>query len=436
MDIIRKVSQQFPLEIDAFEQRCATMVFDLSELGSKLAASGSQHPSGRARTNQTLVVDDRKRAMSLTSLDGAVRALRPRPSMVVMSKDSVVLPSETRKEKAPPRIAFIDYMIKPIQRICKYPLLLDQLLPSKALRTLSQNTPEARSDVDVVVQSAAQAMRHVAASVDEARHRQDVAIQSALIFSRICVGMSSASSVPSFQTLTPEFFSSLGNCLLSGSLDVMHYHRNSPLGQTSNIKAKYLGAFLYPGGYLVLVKVCKGKKYEPRHWFSLADFEVSDVEENGGTLHFWTLSVGLLIHIPVLTQPCCHAPSDFHLAKSISNWQRLVNERKIHGLAPSMNPSPGLVSGSMSRHPASGLTAKASFSPSRKTVTLSLSAGCQRSVRFLSLPTPQIQRRLSPSLHLSVETRERGRTKLDTKILRVSDTIYLLHRVVDHPQRL
>lgn len=296
MDIIRKVSQQFPLEIDAFEHRCAAMVFDLSELGNKPAASGSQHsssPTG-SPTNQTLSVDDRKRAMSLTSLDGAVRALRPRPSMVMMSKDSVVFPSETRKEKAPPRIAFTDYMIKPIQRICKYPLLLDQLLPSKALRTLSQSAPEARSDVDVVVQSAAQAMRHVAASVDEARHRQDIAIQSALIFSRICLGMSSASSVPSFQTLTPEFFSSLGNCLLSGSLDVMHYHRNRPLGQTSNIKAKYLGAFLYPGGYLVLVKVCKGKKYEPRHWFSLADFEVCDVEENGGTLYLWTLLVGLV----------------------------------------------------------------------------------------------------------------------------------------------
>lgn len=262
------------------------MVFDLSELNNKPATSGSQHsfgPTG-SPTNQTLGVDDRKRAMSLTSLDGAVRALRPRPSMVMMSKDSVVFPSETRKEKAPPRIAFTDYMIKPIQRICKYPLLLDQLLPSKALRTLSQNAPEARSDVDVVVESAAQAMRHVAASVDEARHRQDIAIQSALIFSRICLGMSSASSVPSFQTLTPEFFSSLGNCVLSGSLDVMHYHRDRPLGQTSNIKAKYLGAFLYPGGYLVLVKVCKGKKYEPRHWFSLADFEVCDVEENGGTL--------------------------------------------------------------------------------------------------------------------------------------------------------
>lgn len=54
------------------------------------------------------------------------------------------------------------------------------------------------------------------------------------------------------------------------------------LGQNSNIKVKYLGAFLYPGGYLVLVKVSRGKKYEPRHWFSLADFEVSDVDDEGG----------------------------------------------------------------------------------------------------------------------------------------------------------
>ena len=284
MAIIRKVSQQFPLEIDAFEHRCAAMVSDLCEQDKNPAALESKRSSSPSTSpmNQTLNMDDRKRAMSLTSLDGAVRSLRPRPSMVMMTKNSVVFPSETRKEKAPPQIAFTDYMIKPIQRICKYPLLLDQLLPSKALRVLSQNSSEAESDVEVVVQSAAQAMRHVAASVDEARHKQDIAIQSALIFSRICRGMSSASSLPSFQVLTTEFFSSLGNCLLSGSLDVMHYHRNRPLGQTSNIKAKYLGAFLYPGGYLVLVKVSKGKKYEPRHWFSLAEFEVSDIEENGG----------------------------------------------------------------------------------------------------------------------------------------------------------
>jgi hypothetical protein len=173
-------------------------------------------------------------------------------------------------------------MIKPIQRICKYPLLLDQLRPSKALRANSH--PAIRRHVDVVVESAAQAMRHVASAVDEARHRQDVRMQSSLILSRIALAhpatatshMSSAYSA--FQILTPSFLSSLGTCLLAGSLDVMHYQSSKPSSNGPIINAKYLGAFLYLGGYLILVKV-KGKVYEPKHWFSLADFTVVDLEE-------------------------------------------------------------------------------------------------------------------------------------------------------------
>jgi hypothetical protein len=88
--------------------------------------------------------------------------------------------------------------------------------------------------------------------------------------------MSSAYSA--FQILTPSFLSSLGTCLLAGSLDVMHYQSSKPSSNGPIINAKYLGAFLYLGGYLILVKV-KGKVYEPKHWFSLADFTVVDLEE-------------------------------------------------------------------------------------------------------------------------------------------------------------
>lgn len=247
------------------------------EAGSKPTVSEPQASPSRgldSRVVQNPNIDDRKRAKSSSSLDGAVRTLRRHPSILI-SKDTVPFPSEPKREKSTPRIVFTDYLIKPIQRVCKYPLLLDQLLPSKAFRVLSQ-TVDARSDVDVVVESAAQAMRHVAASVDEARRRQDIATQSTLISSRISLSPSSGSNSPSVQTLTPEFLTSLGNCLLSGSLDSMYYHPSRPLGQMSTIKAKYYGAFLYPGGYLILVKVSKGRKYEAKHWFSLADFEIDD----------------------------------------------------------------------------------------------------------------------------------------------------------------
>jgi hypothetical protein len=66
-------------------------------------------------------------------------------------------------------------------------------------------------------------------------------------------------------------------CLLAGSLDVMHAK-----GPSIPKTAKYYGAFLYPGGYLILVKV-KGKgNYEPRHWFPLSGMGVVDIDISEG----------------------------------------------------------------------------------------------------------------------------------------------------------
>ena len=59
--------------------------------------------------------------------------------------------------------------------------------------------------------------------------------------------------------------------MVAGALDVV-YHQSS-----GAVRTKYLAAFLYVGGYLVLAKVPKsGKVYEPKHWFCLAGFSVLD----------------------------------------------------------------------------------------------------------------------------------------------------------------
>ena len=79
---------------------------------------------------------------------------------------------------------------------------------------------------------------------------------------------------PRATTLTADFVSSLGPCMLAGALDVVQHPSH---------RAKYLGAFLYAGGYCILAKITKsGRVYEPRHWFAFSEVEVVDTEEDDG----------------------------------------------------------------------------------------------------------------------------------------------------------
>lgn len=186
---------------------------------------------------------------------------------------------ERQADSKQPRLHLMDYLIKPVQRICKYPLLLRQLI----LRSPCVEF----SEVTVVVKDAIQVMRDVAFSVDEARRKREAITKSSLIMSRFILpsmspSLSPSSPVSPLQMLTSAFLLSLGPCLLSGSLDVMYYTPRQSFGQLQTLTAKYLGIFLYSGGYLILSKVHKGKRYEPRHWFSLADFEITGADSDEG----------------------------------------------------------------------------------------------------------------------------------------------------------
>ncbi|KAJ6628785.1 hypothetical protein B0H10DRAFT_2209236 [Mycena sp. CBHHK59/15] len=322
LQLVHRARHQYPTEWEAYEQHCASLIFNMEDApGSRPESIRSPDSSTdhemTSSAQQPQSSKSRKRTTSLTSIDGAVRTLRSRPN----SKERLL---EGRKEKHAHRLAFLDYMIKPIQRICKYPLLLDQLRPGKTLRAMSNST--VRPHVNVVVESAAQAMRHVASAVDEARHRQDVAMQSSLIISRIsfahpAMATSHMSSVyPAFQILTPSFLSSLGICLLAGSLDVMHYQMSKVPSSGNNINAKYLGAFLYFGGYLILVKVTRGKVYEPKHWFSLTDFDVLDLEEEDTSLPC-TFSLTCKGHQFDLTAAC---------QREKDAWLSSIHESRLH----------------------------------------------------------------------------------------------------------
>ena len=81
--------------------------------------------------------------------------------------------------------------------------------------------------------------------------------------------------------MTLDFVSSLGDCLLAGSLDVMHHHHVlDPV--VTPVCVKYLGVLLYLSSYLIVVKVGRGKAYHIKHWFSLKSFERVDTPQDTG----------------------------------------------------------------------------------------------------------------------------------------------------------
>ncbi|WWC90227.1 uncharacterized protein L201_005160 [Kwoniella dendrophila CBS 6074] len=168
------------------------------------------------------------------------------------------------------RLHFKDYLITPIQRICRYPLLLGQLLDAAGTtspQSESESTNDEGYDVGVDLERALGAMRGVAEEADEARRLKDAEVKSATVLDRL----------EPHPNLTPAFIRSLGTCRLIGSLDVLHHHPTlAPL--LPPVKVKYLAAFLYRG-YLILAKVKKGKNYEAKHFLPLEVFELIDITE-------------------------------------------------------------------------------------------------------------------------------------------------------------
>ncbi|KAI6047453.1 hypothetical protein EDC04DRAFT_2623368 [Pisolithus marmoratus] len=289
LNAMHKVQQKFPSEWEAFEQRCA-------DIAAEMLTEVSPHSPRRTKPDNqqgfpvpldtASMSSSNKRRHSLSSLDASARAqVLPH----VLSSFHLRTPNISASESGHsanatgirrPRLLFVDYLIKPVQRICKYPLLLGQL-------QLATPDPERGiGPCHEVIERAAHVMRTVTSSVDEARRQQELAVKTSLIVSRICQGASACTTNPCSQPLTPGFLLSLGCCQTAGSLDVIHYH-GSNLGNQGTVKAKYLGAFLFTGGFLVLAKVAKPKAYEPKHWFSLKGFELADSNTDEALLSSW-----------------------------------------------------------------------------------------------------------------------------------------------------
>lgn len=282
VEIVKTLRRKRPVEWDAFERHCtrlvaANLIFPDGFLQEHDIAAENEEDTGleRCPDADTNIQDEDPlhcQQLPTTSLDS--HPLLPWEnfhSSHDLTRAAVTSSKDTRKENAAERdprlrLQFEDYLIKPVQRICKYPLLFGTLTYKRR--------PQALNGADAIVMDAKQAMTDAAALVDNANFSHLQLQQT----SRISARLSAPAAVLAF-------IRSLSPCTLAGSLDVV---------RAPALKAKYLAAFLYEGGFLALAKVTRGPRYELRYWFSLEGFEVSDTADDNRECRSFVFVLGAL----------------------------------------------------------------------------------------------------------------------------------------------
>ncbi|CAO3693426.1 unnamed protein product [Umbelopsis ramanniana] len=154
------------------------------------------------------------------------------------------------------RLHLDDYLIKPIQRICRYQLLLKEILKSTDMASLEYEKLKHAYDI----------MQTIVTSVDERKNQRDLADRSQVFLDRL----------EDDWRLAKTFVSSLGNISMSGALEVTYAADRLPATKT-----RYMGCFLY-STYMIIVKAKKNSIYEAKHWFPINIFEVRDLPDTEG----------------------------------------------------------------------------------------------------------------------------------------------------------
>ena len=179
------------------------------------------------------------------------------------------------------KLQFKDYFIKPVQRICRYPLMLKEI---------SKLTPDGTSE-STRLESVLNMMKSVASDVDEAKRQRENLERSYKFCERLepePVRMFLLNeryhhfflTYNSLQRLPNGFVRDLGEILLAGALDVVSY-------ESMPYKIRCYGCFLF-NTYLLVIRAKKSNCYELKHWFPLHRFELVDLEDNEG-IYFSTL---------------------------------------------------------------------------------------------------------------------------------------------------
>lgn len=214
-----------------------------------------------------------------------IASTSPHPTLRDILHHRVPKPARTR-------LRFKDILITPVQRVCRYPLLLASLLADVNVNRDVPPTP-----VMSAVEAAQASMRAVAENADDARQRKEAELKTMNVLDRL----------EPHPTVNYDFVRRLGVCRLIGALDVLYHHPvHAPLVQPP-VKVKYLAAFLYRG-YLILAKIRRGKTFELKHYLPLEAFELIDITEGELASLHCTADIQAFFPIPYAS-PCASITS-------------------------------------------------------------------------------------------------------------------------------
>ncbi|KAJ1928551.1 hypothetical protein IWQ60_001925 [Tieghemiomyces parasiticus] len=142
----------------------------------------------------------------------------------------------------PSRLGMQDFLMKPVQRLCLYPLLLREVV--KCLTHASPAAERFALALDVI--------RDLTARINDTKRVHEMHHQTEQFYRRY----------DNHLRLPLSFIMTLGDIVFAGALEVTAYDPSPP-------RVKYYGCILFPR-FLVVVKTRSSTAYEPKYWFPLA----------------------------------------------------------------------------------------------------------------------------------------------------------------------
>ncbi|KAI8393577.1 Dbl homology domain-containing protein, partial [Radiomyces spectabilis] len=184
---------------------------------------------------------------------------RSKPEWTLFLKECAAvdpMQSPSNPSVANKRLHFEDYLIKPVQRICRYPLLFREIL---------RNTPS-ETEEHILLREVLRKMQAILTDIDQQKYQRDIRKRTELFIERL----------EEDWRMKKRHLSRLGNLEIAGALDVTL----AAPGQTTT-RPRYLGCFVFPT-YIIFARAKKVTSYVPKHWFPLKLVEVQELPDRHG----------------------------------------------------------------------------------------------------------------------------------------------------------